>query len=66
MLPAEVKRHRFTVEEYHRMGETGLLSGAAMPLRRGFRIDTDAPGEFGAGPLRTAVNYESSWNGAST
>ena len=25
MLPAEVKRHRFTVEEYHRMGETGLL-----------------------------------------
>ena len=25
MLPAEVQRHRFTVEEYHRMGETGLL-----------------------------------------
>ncbi len=26
MLPAEVKRHRFTVEEYDRMVETGLLS----------------------------------------
>ncbi len=26
MLPAEVQRRRFTVEEYHRMGETGLLS----------------------------------------
>lgn len=26
MLPAEVQRHRFTVEEYHRMGETGLFS----------------------------------------
>jgi len=26
MLPAEIQRHRFTVEEYHRMGETGLLS----------------------------------------
>ncbi len=26
MLPAEVKRHRFTVEEYHRMVEIGLLS----------------------------------------
>ncbi len=26
MLPAEVKRHRFTVEEYHGMVETGLLS----------------------------------------
>ena len=25
MLPAEVERRRFTVEEYHRMGETGLL-----------------------------------------
>jgi len=25
MLPAEVQRHRFTVEEYHSMGETGLL-----------------------------------------
>jgi Uma2 family endonuclease len=26
MLPAEIKRHRFTVEEYHKMGEAGLLS----------------------------------------
>jgi len=26
MLPAEVMRHRFTVEEYHRMAEAGLLS----------------------------------------
>ncbi len=26
MLPAEVVRHRFTVEEYHRMAEAGLLS----------------------------------------
>jgi Uma2 family endonuclease len=26
MLPAEVKRHRFTVQEYHAMAETGLLS----------------------------------------
>lgn len=26
MLPAEIKRHRFTVEEYHRMGEANLLS----------------------------------------
>jgi Uma2 family endonuclease len=26
MLPTEVKRHRFTVEEYHRMAEVGLLS----------------------------------------
>jgi len=26
MLPAEIKRHRFTVEEYHAMGEAGLLS----------------------------------------
>ncbi len=26
MLPAEVKRHRFTVEEYHAMAEAGLLS----------------------------------------
>lgn len=26
MLPAEVKRHRFTVEEYHEMGRLGLLS----------------------------------------
>lgn len=26
MLPTEVKRHRFTVEEYHRMVETGMLS----------------------------------------
>jgi hypothetical protein len=26
MLPAGIKRHRFTVEEYHKMGETGLLS----------------------------------------
>jgi len=29
MLPAEVQRHRFTVEEYHGMGETSLLSTAA-------------------------------------
>ena len=26
MLPAEVVRHRFTVEEYHKMAEAGLLS----------------------------------------
>ena len=26
MLPAEVKRYRFTVEEYHEMGRVGLLS----------------------------------------
>ena len=26
MLPAEIERHRFTVEEYHKMVETGLLS----------------------------------------
>lgn len=26
MLPAEVKRHRFTVREYHAMAEAGLLS----------------------------------------
>lgn len=26
MLPAEVKRHRFTVEEYHEMGRAGVLS----------------------------------------
>jgi Uma2 family endonuclease len=26
MLPAGIERHRFTVEEYHLMGETGLLS----------------------------------------
>lgn len=25
MLPAEVERHRFTVEEYHRMGEAGIF-----------------------------------------
>ena len=25
MLPAEIERHRFTVKEYHMMGETGLL-----------------------------------------
>lgn len=26
MWPAEIKRHRFTIEEYHRMAEAGLLS----------------------------------------
>jgi Uma2 family endonuclease len=26
MLPAEIKRHRFTVEEYHDMAATGLLT----------------------------------------
>jgi Uma2 family endonuclease len=26
MLPADIERHRFTVEEYHRMAEAGLLS----------------------------------------
>lgn len=26
MLPAEVKKHRFTVEEYHKMGEAGIFS----------------------------------------
>ncbi len=26
MLPAEVGRHRFEVEEYHRMGEVGIFS----------------------------------------
>lgn len=26
MLPTEVKRHRFTVEEYHEMGRAGVLS----------------------------------------
>ncbi len=26
MLPTEVRRHRFTVEEYHRMAEVGLLA----------------------------------------
>lgn len=26
MLPAEIKRHRFTIEEYHAMAEAGLLS----------------------------------------
>lgn len=26
MLPAEVKRYRFTVEEYHEMGRAGVLS----------------------------------------
>lgn len=26
MLPAEIKRHRFTIEEYHKMAEVGLLS----------------------------------------
>lgn len=25
MLPAEVKKHRFTVEEYHKMGEAGIF-----------------------------------------
>ncbi len=25
MLPAEIRRHRFTVEEYHRMAESGVL-----------------------------------------
>ena len=26
MLPAGIKRHRFTVQEYHSMADTGLLS----------------------------------------
>lgn len=26
MLPAEVQKHRFTIEEYHRMGEAGVFS----------------------------------------
>lgn len=26
MLPAEITRHRFTVEEYHKMAEAGVLS----------------------------------------
>ena len=50
MLSADVKRHRFTVEEYHKMAEVGLLrEDARVELIRGVIVDMSPIGWLHAG-----------------
>ena len=50
MLPAEVRRHHFTVEECHGMGETGMLSeGDWVGIMDGEVVEMPPPSD-GAAP----------------